>query len=618
MRRVLVLLLIGSIFIGIALAGGVVNFGMYSDITSLNIWSMLGPNATSWNFYPAIDKYGSLYGLSDVTNQLVPSLADGFWSTFQATTVDGTSAYVTTIHLLKGVKWSDGTPFTANDVVFSYEVPFKLNMPGNWGGDYPPAPYNFIKATKVNDYTVDLYVKQPSGEFIYDTLMAPIVQEKFWEPVYEAALKTPNPAQYMMNYDKNLYEEPSIGPITVSQWQHGAFIKDTAIKDYSFKGEQEIEYANGAIQYIDPALGINATYYGTPEGTILHKFITGPYVDSIIYDIYQNQTAAVAALMKGTIGYLLSPNGLEKGFVQELQTNPNVKIVQNQDLGFDYIAFNMRRYPMNIKAFRVAIAYLIDRHLLADKIIPGSIVPLASLVPPGNKFWYDPNLKYYGEGMDTAQRYEAAIDVLKKAGFSWLIPPKIENGQLVQRGEGLIGPNGKIIKQITMLAPSAGYDPIRATIALWIEKWANDIGIPLYADLTSFNNIVNAVWNENFNFDIYMLGWGISIYPSYLHDFFAQSQNVPGGFNSPGYDNPQFEQLAREFIAQTDMNKAREYAFQLEKILEEDVPYVVIYSSNLMEAYRPDEVQFAYTHTLGGIQNVYGEQAFVKSVDTAQ
>jgi len=53
-------------------------------------------------------------------------------------------------------------------------------------------------------------------------------------------------------------------------------------------------------------------------------------------------------------------------------------------------------------------------------------------------------------------------------------------------------------------------------------------------------------------------------------------------------------------------------------MLEDDVPYVVIYSSNLMEAYRPDQVQFAYTHTLGGIQNVYGEQGFVKAVDTAQ
>ncbi len=618
MKRVLVLLLVGVMFIGVALAGGVANFGMYSDITSLNIWSMLGPNATSWNFYPAIMKYGSLYGLSDVTNQVVPSLADGFWSTFEATTVDGTSAYVTTVHLLKGVKWSDGTPFTAADVVFSYEVPFKLNMPGNWGGYYPPAPYSFIKAVAVNDYTVDLYVQQPSGDFIFDTLMAPIVQKKFWEPVYEAALKTSNPSQYMMSYDTNLYDEPSIGPITVSAWQHGAYIQDKAIQNYSFKGEQEIEYANGAIQYVDPALGINATYYGTPEGTILHNFVTGPYVSSIVYDIYQNQSAAIAALMNGTIGYLLSPNGLEKGFVSELQTNPKVKIVQNQDLGFDYIAFNMRRYPMNNKALRVAIAYLIDRHMLADKIIPGSIVPLASLVPPGNKFWYDPNLKYYGEGMDTAQRYEAAIKVLKDAGFTWLISPKVENGQLVQRGEGLMGPDGKLIKQITMLAPSAGYDPIRATIALWIEKWANDIGIPLYANLTSFNNIVNAVWNDNFNFDIYMLGWGITVYPSYLHDFFAQSQNVPGGFNSPGYDNPEFEQTAREFLAQTDMIAARGYAFKLEQMLEDDVPYVVIYASNLMEAYRPDQIQFAYTNTLGGIQNVYGEQGFVKAVNTAQ
>jgi len=615
-KRFLVLVLMGIVVVGmLAFAGGNANYALLSDVTSLNIWSMLGPNATAWNFYPTLTKYGGLYSMSDLTYQVVPALADGFWTPLEKVTEGGTTMYVTTVKLLKGVTWSDGTPFTADDVVFSYEVPFKLQMPGNWMSNLPPDL--FIKVVKVDDYTVKFYTTHPSGNFIYSILMSAIVQKKFWEPVYEEALKQKDPAQYMMSYDKDLLSEPSIGAFTVSQWQKGAYLLDKAISNYTFKGQQEIEYANGAVQYIVPSLNQNVTYYGTPEGTVNHKFVTGPYVDSIVYRIYQNQTAAVSALLKGEVDYILNPNGLQKGFVQQLQTNPNVKITENPSLGFQYISFNLRRYPMNNKAFRVAIAYLIDRDLLANKILGGNTNPLSSLVPPGNAFWYDPNLKAYGEGMTTIERYQAAIKTLKDAGFSWLIEPKIEKGQLVQRGQGLIGPDGKLVKQITMMAPSAGYDPIRSTTALWVEKWANDVGIPLYADLTSFNNIVDAVFNQNFNFDMYILGWGISIYPSYIYDFFSAEQNVPGGFNSPGYDNPEFEKAAKAFLDSTDMNVARQYAFKAEEYLNADVPYIVLFAPTVIEAYRGDKISFAYTKCLDGIQSGYsgyGETSYVKVI----
>ena len=37
---------------------------------------------------------------------------------------------------------------------------------------------------------------------------------------------------------------------------------------------------------------------------------------------------------------------------------------------------------------------------------------------------------------------------------------------------------GKVIPEIELLAPSAGYDPLRATAGIWIEQWLKEAGIP--------------------------------------------------------------------------------------------------------------------------------------------
>jgi peptide/nickel transport system substrate-binding protein len=42
-------------------------------------------------------------------------------------------------------------------------------------------------------------------------------------------------------------------------------------------------------------------------------------------------------------------------------------------------------------------------------------------------------------------------------------------------------PNGQPVPPLNMPAPSAGYDPLRSTFAIWIETWLNEFGIPLNA-----------------------------------------------------------------------------------------------------------------------------------------
>ncbi len=604
MRKLAVL---GAVLITVLAAAVVINYAIYEEPTTLNPWNYYGPNATVWNQYVLAGKWGSLYTYSDKRFDFIPSLA----ADMPEKSKEG-DLWVYTIKLRKGIVWSDGTPFTADDVVFSINTAVKLikdkGLGGNWAAMYDP---DFVDhAEKVDDYTVKIYFKKLGlAKVEFGALMGVILQKKYWEPIVEEALKKDNTLQYLYD-EKWSKDEPGLGAFLMKKWEKGAFVENEAIPDYYDKGFEEVLYKNGAVELKDP-MGWTWTGYGKPEGDVELKIVTGPYVDGIIYKIYKERAVAITALLNGDVSYIFNPLGLQKGELDQLKGAPGVKIVTNASNGFRYLAFNMRRYPMNIKEFREAIAVLIDRNFLCGRILQGQAIPLNTVVPPGNVFWHNPNVKTAAERLigkpekeiTMGDRYRKAIELLKKAGFRWIVPPKVVGDKVVRAGKGLIGPDGKPVKEIELLAPGAGYDPMRATTALFIQDWANAIGIPVKAHLVDFNYIVSKVWEENFNYDMYILGWGLSIYPDYIVDFFSSKRAGPGDFNTPGYMNPEFDEVGDEFLAATDLEKAKELAYKLQEMLAEDLPYVVLFTAPIYEAYRADQIQFPYTEVLDGLQS---------------
>ncbi len=615
MRKLAVL---GAVLIAVLAAAVVINYAIYEEPTTLNPWNYYGPNATVWNQYVLAGKWGSLYTYSDKRFDWIPSLA----ADMPEKSVEG-DFHVYTIKLRGGVVWSDGTPFTADDVVFTVNTVLKLikdyGLGGNWVAMYDP---DFVDhAEKVDDYTVKFYFKKLGlAKVEFGALMGVILQKKYWQPIVEEALGKENPLQYLYD-DKWSLNEPGLGAYVIKKWEKGAFVENEAIADYYDKGFKEVLYKNGAVKLTDPR-GWEWTGYGKAEGDVELEVTTGPYVDGIIYKIYKERAVALTALINGEVSYIFNPLGLQKGELDQLKGTSGLKIVSNASNGFRYIAFNMRRSPMNIKEFRLAIAVLIDRNFLCNRILQGQAIPLATVVPPGNAFWHNPSVKTTAERLigkpeseiTMGDRYRKAIELLKKAGFRWIVPPKIVGDKVVRKGKGLIGPDGKPVKAIELMAPGAGYDPMRATTALFIQDWANAIGIPIKANLVDFNTIVSKVWEENFNYDIYMLGWGLSLYPDYIVDFFHSKRAGAGDFNTPGYMNPEFDKKADEFLAATDVKKARELAYELQEMLAEDVPYVVLFTAPIYEAYRTDEIEFPYTEVLDGIQNVLAFPSTVKPV----
>jgi ABC-type transport system substrate-binding protein len=262
---------------------------------------------------------------------------------------------------------------------------------------------------------------------------------------------------------------------------------------------------------------------------------------------------------------------------------------------------------MNDCAFRQAVAVLIDKEFVSNTILQGVAIPNYAYVPPGNAFWYNPDAPRLGEGMNREQRTNWAVAILEQAGYTWEGDVKptwdAENRQVV-KGGNLIMPDGTPVPPITLIAPSPGYDPLRSTFAVWIETWLNEIGIPVKADLAGFNVLVPIIFSEQ-NFDMYILGWSLSIFPSYLYDFFAEEQAALEGNNAGGYINPEFESQAKALLACTTFDECKTIADDLQTLLGTENPYVLLFDTGIIEAYRSASVEYPFTDTLSGLQYVH-------------
>ena len=111
---------------------------------------------------------------------------------------------------------------------------------------------------------------------------------------------------------------------------------------------------------------------------------------------------------------------------------------------------------------------------------------------------------------------------------------------------------------------------------------------------------------------MYMLGWGLTPYPDHIVDFFETDADAcAGGLNTPGYSNPEYDALAEEFNAAKSVGEAQVVAKKMETILFEDLPYLVLFTPPLIEAYR-NNIEFPYTEVLGAMSNLYGLPGSVK------
>ena len=601
--------------------------GIFEEPISRNFWNYYGgPAGSVWTGYVLNGHSGTMYGYSDQRFDWVPGLAADFPTDLKKETVGDGEFWTAEVPLRTGVMWSDGHELDTGDFLFTVNTVLDLQLSSNWASVVDKAFLERVEA--LDSHRLKVYFKTTDDEgnpqtpglsvWQFGLGFMPVLAEHYWAPVIEEVKGAGEIEQQQEALFAHVPEgEPTLGGFTFSKWEPGAFYENNTDPGYYSLGTVVTNYANGAYSESNDRTGHSATYFGEAAGDKILEYTVGPHMESEIFSIYGNQDAAILALTKGDIDYVFNPLGLEKGFLDRVRSTPDLQIASNANNGVRYMGFNVRKPPMDITEFRQAIATVVDKEFVARTILQDAAIPVYAMVPEGNGFWHNPDVPKFGEGLSRSERISQAVELLKGAGFTYEQEPEMsEDGNfVVKQGKGLKMPDGSPVPDMTLLAPSAGYDPMRSTFAIWVERWLNDIGIPVRAHLTGFNVIVDELFSDTVaeDLDMWMLGWGLSIFPDYLENFFhsRHSPEIGGGYNWGGYANDRFDELSLGLLSETTIEGAQDKVFQLQEFLAEELPYVPLFTTPKLDAYRPSRVEFPYTSVLGGLEQQGGMQQTV-------
>jgi len=530
-------------------------------------WGLLGDGLEGFSpfIFPKSDVFSmtnsiweSLYTYAPETFEYIPWMADGI---YQMDLENKTCV----VSLKKGIKWSDGKPVTANDIVFTANVIINLKIPGYY------RYFEFVKSVKkIDTYTVLYTLKEVRSIFVFGTLMQMIIPEHIWKPVVKKAAESKKPHKFLLAYKPSIDMMVGDGMFIPKEWVKGDHILFVANPNYFARGRQ--------------VKGRNK------------KYIVGPYVDGIYYKIYKDIDTAILDMQRGELDYIQSyipPDRLPLLFLDQ-----NVVLTELPENGICYLSWNLRKKPFSDEKFRKALTYLIDKPYIQSKILRNMGTWLSTVVPPCNTYWHDPLTMDYGNkiGMNEGKRLAKAREILVSAGYYW------------DENEKLYYKDGTSVKPFSILIPSVNFDPVRTTVGILIQRWWKKIGLSINLIPISPSDIMDKVFVER-NFDCWISIWRLTLFPDYLRTLFVSEEDTPGGSNPEGYHDEAFDKEANLFVQTLDMSRARKICFDLQEKIQDTLPYVPLYVRTIVEVH--SKRSMGWIEQLNGIGNKWS-LAFLK------
>lgn len=529
--------------------------GVLAGVSTDNFWAYYGEEPSVWNSYILGPTKPALFALEPGSGTLTPELASA-----QVTPTWDADGWRVRVPLSENLSWSDGTPITANDFVFTFETVRALELGGSWADSYP-ASIESVHADSDQLLRIEFTERPNLSLWPHGVGLAPVMPAHVWAPLVKG---TNAKGLYAMSGRADV----SGGPLTL-----------TAVTD---------------------SVVISRANPGYPEAGI---------PDVVRYDVYEDEEAMIAAVAAGEVDTLLTPKGVTREQLEAIEGQSAVSVVESPANGVRYLGFNLSREPMSAPEFRTSLALLLDREGLADEI-PHTGSVTWSMIPKANGQWFDEAAAEANRSLyagDLEARLAKALEGLKAAGYAWTTEPKVSEKGVLVAGEGLtIGPRAP--QPLTILTPGDEYDTARPEYVQRIADTLAVLGFDTRPVETDFDTVVDLAFTRGddgeLHYDMYMLGWTLGN-PA-LPDFYRHLFTAKGAMNNTGYASKKFDKALTAYENAFTVEQAEQALWSMEKMLAADLPYLVLYTSELTEVYRSDRVRFDVEESLGGLQGRLG------------
>ncbi len=284
-------------------------------------------NAILMHAYEGLTRYSAKY-------EVEPALATK-WTFISPTQVR--------FDLRKGVKFQDGSPFTADDVVFSFG---RIKQPQGTMQIYVTG-INEVK--KVDDFTVDLILAAPSP-----ILLRNIIDFRIMSKSWAEKNKTTSVQDYKAK-EENFSSRNVMGT--------GSY------RILSWQPEQRIMMAR------------NDLWWDKSKGNI----------QQVVYTPIKSEATRVAALLSGDVDMLTD---IPTQDVERLRTDKKLRVVDGPEVRTIFLApdigsaelkySNVKgKNPFADKRVRQALSLAIDREAIKRSIMRGMSIPAGIMVAPG-------------------------------------------------------------------------------------------------------------------------------------------------------------------------------------------------------------------------------------------
>lgn len=318
------------------------------------VYGINGDPGNSVNVITTSDRFG-LMEVKTIYSPLYMYNGKGNVKYFLATSMTPSKDLLSyTAKLRKGVKWHDGKPFTADDVVFTYNQMLNESA-GGWARSQLVFDNKPVKVEKIDKYTVKFTLPKVSigaEEALGNIFIMP-------KHVYEGE-------KNIANSKKNA-QPVGTGPYKLSNYKAGESVTFEKNKDY-FLGE--------------------------------------PKIDTVVYRIIEDANTANLALQNGDVNALaVSPADVSKLDASKISINP----YDENRVG--YMAFNLSSKAVQSKDVRQAIAYALNRkEIIKASYLSNKYAQPAYSFLPKKATYYTNDVNHYDHNIAKAK------ELLKKSG----------------------------------------------------------------------------------------------------------------------------------------------------------------------------------------------------------